>query len=114
MRFRSTVAAALGALALVVALPTSAGAATGEFTYTYTDHNGEPHVGRLIDPRSRECVKLDEVADPHRSPAHSPRNRTDATAVVFTDIHCKGDHFSLRPHGGHASERLKVRSVRFS
>ncbi|MFJ9849017.1 hypothetical protein [Streptomyces sp. NPDC101150] len=46
-------------------------------------------------------------------PAHSPRNYTDATAVVFTGPDCTGNDFSLRPHGGHGSERLKLRSVLF-
>lgn len=67
-----------------------------------------------MDPPSRECVTLPEVEDPSTEPAHSPRNRTDATATVFTGPHCTGDWFSLRPHVGHASERLKLRSVVFS
>ncbi|MFJ3586111.1 hypothetical protein ACIPPS_28335 [Streptomyces sp. NPDC090127] len=59
------------------------------------------------------CVALPEVADPDTSaPAHSPRNGTDAPAVVFTESDCTGDSFTLRP-GGQASERLKVRSVLF-
>lgn len=53
MRLRHTVATAIGTLALTLALPTaSAGAATGPFTYVYTDSTGNPHVGLLSDPRA--------------------------------------------------------------
>ncbi|MEU9621743.1 MULTISPECIES: hypothetical protein [unclassified Streptomyces] len=115
MRLRSTVAAAFGALALIVAVPTSAGAASGDFSYTYSGLNGSPRIGILFDPPSRVCLTLPEVADPHSSsPAHTPWNHTDATATVFTGVDCEGDHFSLRPYGGHASSRLKLRSVVFS
>ncbi|MFB7848142.1 MULTISPECIES: hypothetical protein [unclassified Streptomyces] len=115
MRLRSTVAAALGALALVVALPASAHAATGDFSYTYTGLDGSPRVGFLIDPPSRVCITLPEVADPGSSyPAHTPQNLTDSSATVFTGPGCQGDYFTLRPDGGHASSRLKLRSVVFS
>ncbi|MFI6727176.1 hypothetical protein NRF20_28620 [Streptomyces sp. R-74717] len=115
MRLRSTVAAALGALALIVAVPTSAGAASGDFGYTYSGLDGSPQVAFLFDPPSRVCITLPEVADPSSSnPAHSPRNNTDATAVVFTGVDCEGEFFLLRPNGGHASSRLKLRSVAFS
>ncbi|SCF97297.1 hypothetical protein [Streptomyces sp. Ncost-T10-10d] len=115
MRLRSTVAAALGALALIVAVPSSADAASGDFSYTYSGLDGSPQVAFLIDPPSRVCITLPEVADPgSSSPAHSPRNNTDATAVVFTGVDCEGEFFLLRPNGGHASSRLKLRSVAFS
>ncbi|MFF7244934.1 hypothetical protein ACFZBU_13670 [Embleya sp. NPDC008237] len=115
MRLRNTMVAALGALVLVVTLPTSAGAATGEFSYKYTGLNGQAQEARLSDPPGRECITLPEVADPDASnPAHSPRNDTDATATVFTDVDCDGDYYTLRPNGGSASERLKLRSVVFS
>ncbi|PCG84438.1 hypothetical protein CIB93_19590 [Streptomyces sp. WZ.A104] len=114
MRLRSTLAASLGALALIVTVPNSAWAANGYFGYSYTGADGQRQIGQLIDPPSRECVNLPEVSDPAASePAHSPRNFTDATAVLFTDADCEGDHFALRP-GGRASERLKLRSVVFS
>ncbi|WP_327367638.1 hypothetical protein [Streptomyces sp. NBC_01217] len=114
MRLRSTVAAAFGALALIVTVPTSANAAWGEFRYTFSGLDGSPQVGILSDPPSRSCINLPEVADPgSSSPAHSPRNYTDSTAVVFSEADCEGDIFVLRPDGGHASERLKLRSVIF-
>ncbi|WP_326742155.1 hypothetical protein [Streptomyces sp. NBC_01768] len=115
MRLRSTVAAAFGALALLVAVPTSAGAAIGDFSYTYTGLDGSPQVGFLFDPPSRMCITLPEVADPNSSyPAHTPQNFTDSSATVFTGPDCNGDYFTLRPHGGHAGSRLKLRSVVFS
>ncbi|QMU67021.1 hypothetical protein [Streptacidiphilus sp. P02-A3a] len=114
MRLRSTVAAALAAAALVLTLPTSAEAAGGHFTYVFHDRSGGLRVGELVDPPSRECLTLPEARDEYAPPADSPRNYTDATAVVFTGVDCTGDYFSLRPFGGYGSERLKLRSVLFS
>ncbi|WP_172382460.1 hypothetical protein [Streptomyces sp. MNP-20] len=114
MRFRTALAAAAGALALTVTLPASATAADGRFQYTYSGLDGRPQVAVIDDPESWECVTLPEVADPDSSsPAHSPRNRTDAYAEVFTEPDCTGDSFTLRPHTGYGSERLKLRSVMF-
>ncbi|CAM5359004.1 putative protein OS=Streptomyces alboniger OX=132473 GN=CP975_11530 PE=4 SV=1 [Streptomyces alboniger] len=114
MRFRSSVGAALGALALVLTLPTSASAADGEFAYTYAGSDGRPQTSKLTDPESRVCHTLPEVADENASPpAHSPRNRTGSTVTVFTGADCEGDYYTLRP-GGQASERLKMRSALFS
>ncbi|MGW1376919.1 peptidase inhibitor family I36 protein [Streptomyces sp. NPDC002446] len=115
MRIRTALAAATGALALVVALPTSASAAEGHFQYTYTGLDGTPQIAVLEDPESWGCVTLPEVADPGASsPAHSPRNRTDEFATVYTGPNCDGDSFTLRPHTGYGSERLKLRSVMFA
>lgn len=115
MRLRTTVAAALGALALVVTLPGSASAAQGDFTYTYTAQDGSRQQTGLINPPSRQCITLPGAADPGRTlPADTPWNNTDATATVFTGPDCDGDYFTLRPDGGHASSRLKLRSVVFS
>ncbi|MEU3826761.1 hypothetical protein GT045_00890 [Streptomyces sp. SID486] len=114
MRLRNAAVAAFGALALTVAVPASASAASGEFQYTYTGLDGSPRSAILEDPDSGECVTLPEVADPGASsPAHSPRNRTDEYALVFTEPDCTGDSFTLRPHTGYGSERLKLRSVVF-
>lgn len=114
MRIRHSVAASLGALALVLTLSAPADAATGTFVYTYSGLDGSAQTATLENPPSGECITLPEVADPSSSsPAHSPLNRTDTTAVVFTDPGCEGDSFRLRPIGGHGSERLKLRSVLF-
>ncbi|MFF9769115.1 hypothetical protein ACF1GT_21345 [Streptomyces sp. NPDC014636] len=114
MRLRTAAVAAFGALALTLAVPASAFAASGEFQYTYTGLDGSPRIAVLEDPDSGECVTLPEVADPgSSSPAHSPRNRTDEYALVFTEPDCTGDSFTLRPRTGYGSERLKLRSVVF-
>lgn len=113
MHLRSSVAAAVGALALVLTLPTSAQAAGGRFTYIA--HEGGTSQERvLVDPPSGVCITLPGAEDPDGLPADSPRNDTDATATVFTGTDCDGDYFSLRPLGGRASDRLKLRSVVFS
>ncbi|MFD0415368.1 hypothetical protein [Streptomyces sp. NPDC127108] len=112
MRFRTALAAASGALALIVTLPTSATAAEGYFRYTYSGLDGTPQVAVLENPENGECITLPEVADPDSSsPAHSPRNRTDAFIEVFTEPDCTGDSFTLRPLTGYGSERLKLRSI---
>ncbi|MFD9792003.1 hypothetical protein ACFWXK_13735 [Streptomyces sp. NPDC059070] len=115
MLLRRASLAAFGAFTLLLAIPSSASAAVGEFQYSYVGLDGKPHVRILLDPDSRECITLSEVADPAASePAHSPRNRTTSTATVFTGPDCDGDYFTLRPLVGRGSERLKLRSVVFS
>ncbi|MFE6843779.1 hypothetical protein [Streptomyces sp. NPDC057686] len=114
MRLRTAVVAAAGALTLLVAVPGSASAATGEFEYSYVGLDGQPRQERFSDPEDYTCVVIPEVADPNSSePAFSPRNRTDAHARVFTGADCTGDHFDLRPFTGYGSARLKLRSVVF-
>ncbi|MFE3288341.1 hypothetical protein ACFXJJ_35290, partial [Streptomyces sp. NPDC059233] len=113
--FRRASVAALGAFTLLLAVPQSASATLGEFQYSYVGVDGKSHIRVLLDPESRECITLDEVADPAASePAHSPRNRTTSTATVFTEPNCEGDFFSLRPLVGRGTEALKLRSVVFS
>ncbi|MBC3839667.1 hypothetical protein GXW82_03765 [Streptacidiphilus sp. 4-A2] len=99
---------------LVLTLPTSASAAGGEFRYTFHDRWGYAHEGRLVDPADWECITLREVADWNVPPAESPWNDTNAEATVYTGDHCDGDQWRLRPHGAPASDRLKLRSVRFT
>ncbi|MFC9583260.1 hypothetical protein ACFVJ8_10580 [Streptomyces yangpuensis] len=115
MRLRHAALAAFGAFTLLLTVPASASAATGEFQYTVTGLDGRPLRVVLDDPESGECIALPEVADPDASyPAHSPRNRTTSTATVFTEPDCSGDWFTLRPLTGHGSARLQLRSVVFS
>lgn len=113
MRLRNSVAAAVGALALVLTLPTSAQAAEGRFSYI-THDGGWSQEHTFVDPPSGVCITLWGAEDLDGPPADSPRNDTDATATVFTGTDCDGDYFSLRPFGGRASDRLKLRSVVFS
>ncbi|WP_240661850.1 hypothetical protein [Streptomyces sp. WAC 06738] len=106
--------AAAASLALVAVLPSPAGAAVGEFRYTYYDDLGNQAPGVLVDPDSRVCVTLPEAADPDTTePAFAPRNFTGSTVTMFTGPDCDGDYYSLRP-GGQASDRLKLRSALFN
>ncbi|MFJ3584658.1 hypothetical protein ACIPPS_20865 [Streptomyces sp. NPDC090127] len=113
MRLRSAFTAVLGAALLLAAVPASASAASGQFRYDYVTVEGYEATGFLNDPASGECLNLPGVGQENPEPGHSPKNRTDAYATVFTEPGCQGDSFTLRPHTGGASERLKVRSVVF-
>lgn len=114
MRFRNTVAVVACALAAAFCLPGSAHAAEGTFAYSFVGFEG-PMTSVLTDPPSGPCLILPEVAGPYAmGPAFAPRNDTDARATVYTGDHCDGDSFELRANGGHGSERLKLRSVRFA
>ncbi|QNP72986.1 hypothetical protein IAG44_28505 [Streptomyces roseirectus] len=114
MRIRTTLAAAAGALALLVAVPTSASAADGTFFYAYTGLDGSPQVATLVDPPSRGCVTLPEVANPSSSsPARYAYNDTGSTAVVFENPDCTGEATALVPQSG-GGERTEFRSVTFS
>jgi hypothetical protein len=115
MRIRSALAVALGIGVLIVATPCIANAATGVFSYKFVDSQGIRQTATMESPPSSVCINLPEVADPDTStPADEPRNDTDASATVFTGPDCGGDYFTLRPFGGHAGNRLKLRSVVFS
>ncbi|MFJ4921357.1 hypothetical protein [Streptomyces sp. NPDC088725] len=113
MRLRTTVAAALGALTLLVSLPGSASAAEGRFEYVYTDHHHHEQIAVLAHPAGRECIPLPGADKWHERPAHSPRNRTNASATVFKNADCTGEYYTLRP-GGSAGKGLEMRSVIFS
>ncbi|QES49702.1 hypothetical protein DEJ50_19705 [Streptomyces venezuelae] len=113
MRIRHTLGAAAGAALLVLALPTSAGAAEGSFTYKYRSQDRAMLSGKLVDPPSEQCITLDEADDPKEvPPAHSPYNGTDETATVFEQPGCEGDSFDLEA-GAQGSAKLEVRSVVF-
>ncbi|WP_342671224.1 hypothetical protein, partial [Streptomyces lushanensis] len=105
--------AAGGALALLASIPGSASAAQGEFGYVFTGMNGGPTAGMLVNPGSRECVTLPEVAGEYVPPAHSPRNGTFSTATVFAGPDCDGE-FHILPPGGSAGSGVLIRSVAFS
>ncbi|SDT81454.1 hypothetical protein SAMN05216371_6652 [Streptomyces sp. TLI_053] len=108
MRLRNTVIAAASAVALVLAVPSSANAATGEFLYKTGP--GLPHG--LTDPPSEDCLNLPGTSDDE--PAHSPRNLTLSTATVFVEFDCAGDVYYVMNPGKILGQRLKLRSVVFS
>ncbi|MEW2296425.1 hypothetical protein ABZ719_27650 [Streptomyces sp. NPDC006743] len=117
MTLRSLTAAAgaaCGALVLLLAVPGSASAATGQFRYTYTTAEGYDAVGFLNNPESGTCINLPAPGAAPDAVSRAPKNRTDATATVFLDADCEGDtYYVLRPGAG-ASDRLLLRSVVFS
>ncbi|WP_371640701.1 hypothetical protein [Streptomyces virginiae] len=114
MRLRNTVAAALGALLLSAALPTSpAAAATGDFVYTYVGLNGLSLRGELNAPNSGECINIPETVG-SALPAFAPRNYTTSTATVFLEADCDGDTFYAMSPGQRLGDRLRLRSVVFS
>ncbi|ALG13625.1 hypothetical protein [Kibdelosporangium phytohabitans] len=115
MRTRTALLAVTSAFALFLTIPGTASAAVGEFTYRYLDEDGDVQSGSLIDPPSRECIDIPEVSDLEDVHAFRPRNDTGSRAVVFKESGCEGDaYFSLRPDGGHGSDRLLLRSVVFN
>ncbi|WP_369211394.1 hypothetical protein [Streptomyces flavofungini] len=113
MRLRHALTAVLGAALLLTAIPGSAAAASGQFRYSYVTVDGDEASGFLNNPPSDRCINLHGVGQDNPQPGHSPKNRTDTWATVFTGTNCQGDSFRLRPLTGGASERLKVRSVVF-
>ncbi|MER7772371.1 hypothetical protein [Kitasatospora sp. NPDC096140] len=109
MRLRHSLVAAVGALTLTLAVPTSAHAAAGEFEYQWGPL-GLPNL--LIDPPSGECIDLPLVTD--ADPGFAPYNRTSSTATVFLDFGCSGDTYYVMDPGKRLGPRLKLRSVVFS
>lgn len=112
--FTAALGAACTAFALLLAVPGSAAAATGQFRYTYTTTDGYEAVGFLNDPPSGQCINLQGPASEPGSASRAPKNRTDATATVFLNADCEGDTYYTLPPGSGASDRLLLRSVVFS
>ncbi|MEV7925266.1 MULTISPECIES: hypothetical protein [unclassified Kitasatospora] len=108
MRLRNTALAVASAVALVLAVPTSAGAATGDFLYKV----GPGVPAGLADPESGQCINLFGATE--KDPAFAPENFTTSTATVFLDFDCKGDVFYVMNPGKKLGDRLKLRSVVFS
>ncbi|MGW6913867.1 hypothetical protein ACWGB8_08610 [Kitasatospora sp. NPDC054939] len=108
MRLRTSVLAAASALALVLTLPTSAHAATGDFLYKV----GPGVPTGLADPDSGTCINLPFTTETH--PGFAPANFTTSTATVFLESDCNGDTFYVMAPGKKLGDRLKLRSVVFS
>ncbi|MFJ7275013.1 hypothetical protein [Kitasatospora sp. NPDC098663] len=108
MRLRNTALAVASAVALVLAVPTSAGAATGDFLYKV----GPGVPAGLADPESGQCIDLFGATE--ADPAFAPQNLTASTATVFLDFGCNGDVFYVMNPGKRLGDRLKLRSVVFS
>ncbi|OIK28501.1 hypothetical protein VT52_006830 [Streptomyces malaysiense] len=95
-------------------MPGSASAATGQFRYSYTTEEGYEAVGFLNDPAGGRCVNLRGPGSEPGSFSRAPKNRTDATAIVFLRPDCEGDVYYALPPGAGAGDRLLMRSVVFS
>ncbi|MDA5280499.1 hypothetical protein ACWGHM_11605 [Streptomyces sp. NPDC054904] len=113
MKLRNTVAATLGALTLVLSLPGSALAATGEFSYKYVTDLGHEERITLNDPHSGKCINLFAVGDDEVPPGYGPHNRTNTPVTVYSGALCTGREWRLRANGSPATDQLEVRSVRF-
>ncbi|MGW2402309.1 hypothetical protein ACWCYY_37780 [Kitasatospora sp. NPDC001664] len=108
MRLRQAAVTTVGVFALLLSAPSPANAASGDFEYKTA-----AGVGAVLpDPTSGICLNLDGATE--ESPAHSPRNFTDATATVFLDSDCGGDTYYVMNPGKKLGSRLKLRSVIFS
>ncbi|CAM5489318.1 hypothetical protein SAVIM338S_03412 [Streptomyces avidinii] len=113
MKLRSAVTAGLTGLVLALAVPGSAFAATGDFSYSFTDDQDRVLSVTVHDPSSDDCVDLPYVGSDWVEAGHTPHNDTDQWVTVYEGAHCEGSEWKLRPHGKPATEHLKVRSVRF-
>ncbi|GAA0293820.1 hypothetical protein GCM10010302_35590 [Streptomyces polychromogenes] len=113
MRMRNTGVAALGALALLVTVPTPAAAATGEFEYRYTAPDGTAAYAVLTDPKDDECIDIPEVKDIESTkPANWFYNRTDRSVFVYPEPECGGDYNDYGP--GKKQDGFEFRSVSFT
>ncbi|MEU2249381.1 hypothetical protein [Streptomyces sp. NPDC019224] len=113
MRLRFGLTAVLGAALLAVSASAPASAASGQFRYDYVTVDGYEASGFLNNPADGVCVNLAGVGEENPEAGHSPKNRTDSWATVYSEPDCEGASFPLRPFTGGAGERLKVRSVVF-
>ncbi|MFE5582827.1 hypothetical protein [Kitasatospora sp. NPDC056531] len=108
MRLRNAALSVASAVALVLAVPMSANAATGDFLYKV----GPGVPTGLADPESGKCVDLPFTTE--KDPGFAPENFTTSTATVFLDFGCNGDTFYVMNPGKRLGDRLKLRSVVFS
>lgn len=108
MRLRNAVLASVSALALALAVPSSANAATGDFLYKV----GPGIPAGVADPESGKCINVFGASE--SDPAFAPENLTNSTATVFLDFDCNGDIFYVMNPGKVLGNRLKLRSVIFS
>ncbi|MFD7449717.1 hypothetical protein [Kitasatospora sp. NPDC059827] len=111
MRLRNAVLAVASAAALVLAVPMSADAATGDFLYKVGKHSAGTPAG-MYDPESGKCI--DVFGATEADPAFAPENFTTSTATVFLEAECNGDVYFVMNPGKRLGDRLKFRSVVFS
>ncbi|MFJ2744410.1 hypothetical protein ACIO3O_32690 [Streptomyces sp. NPDC087440] len=111
MRLRHTVGAALGALALVLTVPTSASAIDGSFYYQYGDP-ANPTAGSMESPDAAVCINVPEV-EGKPDTAFAPKNNVlDSEAMVYSEENCEGVGTKLNVEQELGSD-VKFKSVIF-
>nr|WSX53857.1 hypothetical protein OG409_36010 [Streptomyces sp. NBC_00974] len=115
MRLRTTAAAFLASLALV--LPTAGQSLAadldhdglGVLFYRFTDGDGEDRTGQIHPGDNDTCYQLTHA---QRHPAFAVKNETESLALIFRDGHCGGQsEETLQP--GERAYNLNARSVLF-
>ncbi|MFI6049985.1 hypothetical protein ACIBCO_07845 [Streptomyces violascens] len=86
MRLGRTLGAVLGAVALIVSIPSSAHATEGNFDYSYGDP-ADPTEGQLVGPDDEKCFEANELSGGPTTAFH-PRNGTSTEAAVYSDEFC--------------------------
>lgn len=117
MRLRTTAAALLASLALV--LPTAGQSlandhddreSLGELRYRFTDEDGDTRRGRIEPADNDTCYELTHTSRNH--PAYWVQNDTESLAVLFEGRSCGGPAVeTLQP--GERARDLNVRSAFF-
>lgn len=111
MRLRHTLGAAIGAVALIVIIPTSAHALDGNFLYQYGDP-GTPTAALLEQPAAGECINIPEV-EGKSDTAFAPSNSVQgADANVYTEEDCQGTSSTLA-EGTQLGTEVTFKSVYF-
>lgn len=117
MRLRTTAAALLASLALV--LPTAGQSlandhdgreSLGELRYRFTDSDGDTRRGRIEPADNDTCYQLTDTSRNH--PAFEVQNDTESLAVLFEDRSCGGQAVETLYPGERARD-LNVRSAFF-
>ncbi|MCX4546100.1 hypothetical protein [Streptomyces sp. NBC_01565] len=106
MRLLHRAAVPLAAL-LVLAVPQSADAARGKFTFRY-EVGGHARTGALHNPPDGACIDATGVLG-GSGRAGSARNTTDRTATLYMSIDCEDDGTVLAPGATHPKQFKTVR-----
>ncbi|MFI1678909.1 hypothetical protein [Streptomyces sp. NPDC020607] len=111
MRLRHTIGAALGALVLTTALPTSAEATMGYVTYKIGAPGPAGSV-KLDYPKSTECIEIPEVEAGKSEHAWGLDNNTYSQAWLFPEDECGGDRLVVKA-GAKDTTDFKFKSIYF-
>ncbi|MCX4528194.1 MULTISPECIES: hypothetical protein [unclassified Streptomyces] len=120
MRVRTTAAALLGALAIV--LPTAGpslatdhdgrdGRTLGELHYRFVDENGYERQAQLQPADNDTCYRLTHTSE--SDPAYQVRNETRSLAILFDNATCSGREVETLAPGQRSRGNLEVASVLF-